>query len=111
MYAIRSYYGLTDVSDGSTSRKWYIDGVEVGNGASSFVHTFAQAGTYTVKLDAVGADWTDSANLQVVVKDTGVLFSVFEFGIADDNVITSYSIHYTKLYDSSGRRSNRWDSR
>lgn len=80
---------LTDDSVGSTSRVWQIDGVEVGNGLSSILRTFAEPGTYTVTLTASGTNpetneaYTDTTTIQIVVTDSGILVPVFEFSVSD----------------------------
>ena len=84
MYAIRSYYGLVFDTPYSS-----YDFITFKSGTFNFVPTFT-GGTTAVDF------YFNVTIPSLYSKSTGKPFSV--------NVITSYSIHYTKLYDFASNR-------
>ena len=75
MYAIRSYYGVGDKTVSAT-----IDGVAITQTATVTVNAGAVSGTVSTLAASPGTITVNSGTA---------------------TVITSYSIHYTKLYDRS----------
>ena len=79
MYAIRSYYEALEVKNGTVNKGAAAN--RLLNKAYDFVF-------------AIGDDRTDEFMFRLLPKET-ITVKVGE----EDTVITSYSIHYTKLYD------------
>ena len=96
MYAIRSYYGISNnKSKGKGNRK---------NGNKYLSWAFAEAAELGRRFDGKlhsGEDWINAS---------GSTFGQPVYAIANGrvtySVITSYSIHYTKLYDGSHSRTD-----
>ena len=96
MYAIRSYYGILDMGDGVALLEFHakLNAIDAD--------MVAMANTALARLDSDfdalvignnGQDFCVGANIATV----GIAAAQ---GMWDEiNVITSYSIHYTKLYD------------
>ena len=89
MYAIRSYYGI---------RNWSIKGVDLNNATQSLLWTgFSVPILGGVKI-GFDAFWP-LAHEGLVFEWTKFLLICLANGLYISTVITSYSIHYTKLYD------------
>ena len=98
MYAIRSYYGIAISRDGSTI---------VAGGAGEMLYQRRSddtefrpiPGTEGARNPSISPDGTG-----LVFEQGGALYKVQLGGgpvlPVTEDVITSYSIHYTKLYDS-----------
>ena len=96
MYAIRSYYGTFEVKDGVT--------VQAKGKANRAVK--AEYVPYVQKfVSAKGIEVNGDASFIGYVRQDGKSYSLYDlpqgFVIKSDLVfvITSYSIHYTKLYE------------
>ena len=103
MYAIRSYYGF------GVSRKTVRLAIK-GLVEDNFLTTKQGVGTFTnplwddsqvIKLPVVGIITTDGKNTTVNPVNMGIFEAIIQNGMNCELlfVITSYSIHYTKLDD------------
>ena len=91
MYAIRSYYDLNAAIEaagaGEHGKRFSVVAAEIRRLAERTVEA-------TTQIKALIEEIQDSTNDTVLATERGTTIVM--------DVITSYSIHYTKLYDSGG---------
>ena len=123
MYAIRSYYAISNmnINTSSTFSSFGVGLVATNNGTlknislyttAPLTTTFDYSGGITGRnlasglvLNSLFNDTTQIYTVEVgrgkiVGENTGTI--IYDYPIIGVDVITSYSIHYTKLYETSG---------
>ena len=101
MYAIRSYYVYTYNKDGALEPA-FADSYEVSEDGLTYTFTLKDGLKWSDGSDLTAADfeysWKRAANPDTAA-DYAYLFDIIAKGDDGLVVITSYSIHYTKLYE------------
>ncbi len=58
---------FTNNSTNANSYIWYVNGIQQST-STNFIHTFSSDGNFTVKLKAIGANFTDSSSMNIFVQ-------------------------------------------
>ena len=92
MYAIRSYYG--------GSRKFSGYGLNTKSPICSRITSYNVCYTKLLRGEPMNAKgWNGGRIWQMLIEWNGIRIIMLIFAVCLVSVITSYSIHYTKLYD------------
>ena len=106
MYAIRSYYGIGKLSNPMTVTSDFVRPGHIFPLIAKDGGTLVRTGHTEGSVDLCKlAGLAPAAVICEIIKDDGTMARMDDLKI----VITSYSIHYTKLYEKC-RKGGRWRS-